>query len=98
MSEEDDRLVAYEVVIPRLLFVHEEHGVATAFWHLIIECDLRANVLARAKQKAFLSRHGRIPWHAWEGRSIVEMRSAMHAIKDIVETESDETTALENKG
>ncbi len=62
-----------------------------ACWHLFFEIDLKERIKIRAQQKAFLARYGRIPWHAWEGRTVLELNATMRAIGEVIEREGAST-------
>lgn len=92
---EDERLIDWEAVLSTLMVV-PDGGAAGAIWHLSIDIDLRERILARSTQKAYLARYGRIPWHAWEGRTVADIAQAMKAISALVEQEN-EASALEDR-
>jgi hypothetical protein len=66
------------------------------FWHLGQKIDLKAKILARADQRAYLARYGRQDFFA--DRTIVEIESAVRAISALVGEENALSKAAENAG
>lgn len=93
---EDERLIDWEAVLGVLMVV-PDGGAAGAVWHLGIEIDLRERILSRPEQKAYLARYGRIPWHAWEGRTVAELAQAINAVSKVVERENAADEQMENR-
>lgn len=94
---EDERLIDWDAVLDVLMVVQDDGGAAGAVWHLGVEIDLRDRILSRAEQKAYLARYGRIPWHAWEGRTVAELAEAINAVSKVVERENAADEAMENR-
>lgn len=93
---EDERLIDWEAVLG-VLMVAPDGGPAGAVWHLGLEVDIRERIVSRAEQKAYLARYARVPWHAWEGRSVVEIGRAINAVSKVVERENAADEAMENR-